>query len=182
MNASRLNQAQNFIQRLLQSSLLNVGWLLDASGVYRRLAPAGCGHQTRLFGSLEAYGERIEIIGLSKKPLLCFSCMHQLTIRCAWCGKPIFPGDPVTLYSPMDSTYVPNYSATVRHLDNPVIYVGCLRLDCAESGADRAGFWNPPDGVHRVPTAYELVLSNPDKGVIIDDVCNPSARPEFFDI
>jgi len=89
----------------------------------------------------------------------CLGCLGKMTILCAWCKEPIFIGEPVTLYTPRDGS-VPNHAKI--HDENLLQLVGCLRWNCAESGADRAGFWMPgEDGegkVERVPTPLEIVF------------------------
>lgn len=42
--------------------------------------------------------------------------------------------------------------------------MGCLRWDCAKTGADRAGFWHPPGKVFRVTTPLEMCLQNLQNG------------------
>lgn len=103
-----------------------------------------CGHGTRREGEVSAYGKTRKI----KMPLnddgkadYCLDCIGKMTIKCAWCERPIFIGDQVTLKRPATSFEMPE--GAVIHSQNPPILVGCLRLDCTESEADRAGFWLP---------------------------------------
>ncbi|TXH01059.1 MAG: hypothetical protein E6R05_06160 [Candidatus Moraniibacteriota bacterium] len=161
-----------------------LGLALDQAGAYRRYRDARCGHRTRLFGWLSAYGDDgTDWMQLGdKQPRWCIDCINALAIPCAWCGGSIYPGDPVTLYSPRDPDYQPKHEGAVRYLEDPVTYVGCLRFICAETGADRAGFWHPPQGVYRHPSALELILANPGKGVIMNDVTDPRSAPVLFDL
>ena len=49
-------------------------------------------------------------------------------------------------------------------------YVGCLRIDCALSGADRCDFWSPPGNVYRTLSPIEMILADEgtnDQGVVI---------------
>ncbi len=168
----------------LRHPLVTLGLVLDQTGVYRCYREARCGHRTRVFGWLSAYGDDgSEFMHLGDKlPHWCTDCINQLAIPCAWCGASIYPRDPVTLYSPQDPAYVPKHPDAVRYREEPVTYVGCLRWGCAESGADRAGFWHPPQGVYRQPTALELILANPGIGVIMNDVSDPRSQPVLFPI
>ncbi len=168
----------------LRHPLVTLGLILDQTGVYRRYREARCGHRTRVFGWLSAYGDDgTELMHLGDQlPHWCTDCINRLAIPCAWCGGSIYPSDPVTLYSPEDPAYVPKHPDAVRYRDDPITYVGCLRSYCAESGADRSGFWHPPQGVYRHPSALELILANPGMGVIVNDVFDPRSHPVLFPI
>ena len=99
-----------------------------------------CHHLTKRTGMITAFGETIE----SKKEgeiEYCWDCLSKMSIQCAWCGKPIHIGNPITLYSPKDSFVVPAYS--VVYSKEPLQLVGCLRWKCARTGADLAGYWVP---------------------------------------
>ncbi len=124
-----------------------------------------CGHFTKCYGWIEAFGEKIPIIQ-KREPDYCFKCLSKMTIRCAWCGKPIFICNPVTLYTPPKGFQIPQYA--VVYNDNPVQLVGCLRVICNGLGADRMGFWVPPGKVQRVLSPAEMVLNQPNS-VVIDN-------------
>lgn len=106
----------------------------------------------------------------------------HMAIRCAWCGNRIFIGDPITLYTPLTQELTQNNDFQVP--ENAVVYskdplqlVGCLGWNCAESGADRAGFWVPGENgkgrVQRVQTAYEAILCSKEPFImIVDDTCD----------
>jgi hypothetical protein len=116
---------------------------------------ARCGHEIKSQkGEVTAFGETIKTIVLVNEENVteyCHACLSRMAILCAWCGKPIFIGDPVTLYIPKDSGYRLREGSKI-YCENPLQLVGCLRWECAESGADRAGFWYPPGEVYRVLT------------------------------
>lgn len=84
-----------------------------------------------------------------------------MAVQCAWCPNLVLIGNPITLYSPCQESYVPPRRAAVFST-NPLRMVGCLGVACALTCADRAGFWVPGDGgqgqVKRVPTAFEQLL------------------------
>jgi hypothetical protein len=126
-----------------------------------------CGHHTEQYGSVSAFGHTITIqMSMNEYGSVdyCFDCISKMTIRCAWCGNPIFISDPVTLYTPYDDFKIPEYA--VINNEKPLQLVGCLRRNCADTGADRAGFWlpNPDDKgyVHRVHASYAHILDASD--------------------
>lgn len=134
---------------------------------------AGCGHKTRKKDVLNAFGQTIHCeIPIDKDGLTshCHQCLEKMTIRCAWCGKPIFIGDPVTLYLPRDKDIkMPDYAVSYKNN----AFVGCLGWDCAGSGVDRAGFWYPPGQVHRVLSPLEQCLQSGEM-VIVEDLSDMS--------
>lgn len=130
---------------------------------WRKYTADKCGHRTRRYGKVRAFGEAIRMrleLNSNNSVDYCFECLAKMAIRCAWCGRPIFIRDPVTLYIPDDDFEAPSYA--VIHRRKPLTLVGCMRFGCVDTGADRAGFWLPgEDGrgrVWRVPTVYELML------------------------
>lgn len=139
---------------------------------------ADCGHKTKKKDKVTAYGEST-VTGVpikNGKTPYCHRCIEKMAIKCAWCGHVIFIGDPITLYTPRDKDFkVPEHAVAYR--ENPLQLVGCLRWECAETGADRAGFWLPPGAVQRVPTAYEMCMQDMQNGgsgvVIIGDLSKP---------
>ena len=157
-----------------------------------RYTAAKCGHRTKRSGSVSVFGRTTT----TKMPMnkngsvdYCLDCIGKMAIRCAWCSDPILIGDPITLYSPgpragffsseepsegqktreQDGFVVPDGAVVYR--ENPLTLVGCLGWNCADTGADRAGFWLPgEDGkghVHRVQTAYEAILGAKEPSMMI---------------
>jgi hypothetical protein len=134
-----------------------------------------CDHKTKRKGKVEAFDSHtITSMPLNQSGSVdwCLKCLGKMAVRCAWCGKPIFIGDPITLYTPRGDFKVPEYA--VAYKQDPLQLVGCLRWECADTRADRAGFWLPGnDGrgqVERVPTAYAAILgSGGNYAVIIGD-------------
>lgn len=136
-----------------------------------------CGHQTYQKGQIVAFGEHTTTempLNNQRSVDWCLACIEKMAIPCAWCEKPIFIGDPVTLYSPVDKTFeIPDHA--VIYDKERLQLVGCLRWECADTGADRAGFWLPGDDgnghVERVPTAYEILQASGAKSpVVIHDI------------
>lgn len=108
--------------------------------VVRRAAIAGCGHETPLVFELVVNDHPHEFSwDKPGAPPLCKDCWAAISIRCAWCGNGIFPGNPVMLYTPKQDFQLPEYAVVVT--ENPVRVVGCLSMHCADSGADMAGHW-----------------------------------------
>jgi hypothetical protein len=110
-------------------------------------------------------------------PTYCGACLSAMAIRCGWCGQAIFIGDPVTLYSRRDGGLpeLPERAVIYDQARNTL--VGCLGWNCAETGADRAGFWlpdsqNPGQGYVKL---YESLYSRAArKGVVIvEDLSRP---------
>lgn len=129
---------------------------------------AECGHPARRRDRVSAFGENRSLTIMppfGKAPEYCHACLEKMAVCCAWCGQSIFIGDPVTLYSPRDPNYRPK-DGSHKHQDNPIQYAGCLRMNCAQSGSDRSGFWVPPGRVHRVPSPLEIAFAT-GKPVIV---------------
>jgi len=122
---------------------------------------AECGHEIKSRkGKVRAFGETIETtvpVDEQDVTAYCHACLSTMAILCAWCGKPIFIGDPVTLYTPRNGNYKPPEGSRI-YREDPLQLVGCLRWECADSGADRAGFWYPPGEVYQVLSPLEQCL------------------------
>lgn len=132
-----------------------------------------CGHETDRCGEVSAFGCTVTThmpVHEDGSVDYCLACIGKMAIRCAWCGKPIFIGDPITLYNPTPNFNIPEYAVT--YSTEPLQLVGCLRFDCARTGADRSGFWLPNDKgvgyVMRVPTIFERILSGEKFAMIRD--------------
>lgn len=101
-----------------------------------------CGHMTRIFEDRVIFGKKV-LIDLSTKDgdtiPYCHDCVEKMVIRCARCGKPIFPGDSVSIVHFEDK--IPEYA--VAHGGG---FIGCLRLDCS-CGGDFIGTWCVPGKV-----------------------------------
>lgn len=161
----------------------------------RYVVASKCGHTTALKGTVSAFGQstitKIRRDQNGSTPY-CLECLGGMAIRCAWCGNPIFIGDPITLYAPVsEESYEKRLKGqteffrvdylgmklpkgSVVYGEKPYSLVGCLRWKCADTGADRAGFWLPgSDGkgtVHRIKTVYEEFLTSDKKYIGIDDL------------
>jgi len=128
---------------------------------------AKCGHKTKLKGKVKVCGEE-EGVTLPFEPQLCIDCLEKQTIHCAWCEKPIMPGDSITLYSPRDKENFVIPEHAVIYNKERLSLVGCLRWECAEGGIDRMGYWGGKEGVQRQPSPLEMCLAT-GKAVIMPD-------------
>jgi len=112
-------------------------------------------------------------------PDYCLKCIGKMSIRCVWCGRTILIGSPITLLTPLESFNVPDYA--VKYGEGKIsAYVGCLGWDCADTGADLAGYWMPPGVVTRVQSPSEIVLQT-GKLVMVGDTRNYPASMSLHD-
>lgn len=121
----------------------------------------GCGHTSKMEKEVPV-GKEKETLKIvykpNKTPPFCLDCIEKMTIICPWCGRPIFVGDYITLYTPSNPKFkIPE--GTVVYSKNPLRLVGCQRADCAETGADYCGIWEAPGKVKRFPSALERALA-----------------------
>ena len=140
----------------------------------KRYTAEKCGHDTRRSGRIHAfdtYRSKQMPLNMNGTADWCLDCIGKMTIRCAWCGNPIFIADPITLYVPNKPDELPEYA--VRYGDDPVSVVGCMLMSCADTSADRSGFWMPGDDgkgrVARVPSPFEIMLAT-GKAQVVEDV------------
>lgn len=138
-----------------------------------------CGHSTHVKGKLKSFkasfdgGEETttEIsLKLNKngEATHCLTCIEEASIRCNWCGGTIMPGEPITLYSPAKDDFTPPEYAVEYNPDNrdKSAYVGCLRWDCAETGADMCGHWGFDKQIHRVKSPYQQALETGEPVIV----------------
>lgn len=135
-----------------------------------------CGHPTKLKGEVMAFGETITT---EMKPNedgeipFCLDCIAGMAIQCTLCGKPIFIGDPLTLFKFRDPDHpVPDYAVTY----NDEKLIGCLRDTCCDTIAERSGFWIPDEesrtgSVRRVASPFAQAMQG--QTGIIEDVNRP---------
>lgn len=131
---------------------------------------AKCSHSTKRIDRVSAFGQTTRTTIIPKKgeaPDFCHRCLEKMAICCAWCGKVIFIADPVTLYTPRDKSYQPKEHFK-KYKDNPLQYVGCLKMNCAQTGADRAGFWMPPGQVLLVLSPIEQAFLQKSPVIVAD--------------
>lgn len=119
-----------------------------------------CGHRTKMKKDIEVKGHKVTLY-VKYHPFkdvpYCLDCLEKMTITCPWCGRPIFVGDYVTLYTPTDKNFkIPE--GTIVYTKDPLRLVGCQHPDCAFSGADYSGIWEAPGSVKRIPSAIERVM------------------------
>ncbi len=153
-------------------------WMNSQSLFYKtfgRNYMCGCGHmakQKTLFIINKCRG----VYTLDKSRDYCPQCWRKAAIKCAWCGEIILPGEPITLYTPREGVTVPEYAVVYK--EAPLQLVGCLRWDCADTGASRAGFWVMPGKVQRVASPLEMLIAGVPSGsseaIVVNDISDPS--------
>lgn len=128
----------------------------------------GCGHESKLKKIVRIKDEKcaLRIVYRPGKIVpYCLDCVSKMTITCPWCGRPIFIGDYVTLYTPTNPNFKIPEGAVVYSKD-PLRLVGCQRSTCAETGADYCGVWDVPGVVKRFPSAIERAAKTRDAVVM----------------
>lgn len=161
-----------FLKRFFNQILLFINHLFSK----RYLAK--CGHKTYKRDNISAFEKSriLEIPIEDDEANDCHRCLGKMTIKCAWCEKPIFIGSPITLYSPTDKKGFKLPKHAVIYDKEKMAVVGCLRWDCVNSVIDRAGFWYPPGKVERVPSPLEIVMAT-NSCVIVQDLSDPNEIP-----
>ena len=117
---------------------------------------AECGHETVLRGMAKAFGteKEYQLREEGGKAPFCLKCLGDAAIRCAWCGKAIFPGDRVTLYTPTEKGFIKTQFVKAAYAvvhsegkegDASERLVGCMV--CALKPEDIKGFWLYPGRV-----------------------------------
>lgn len=171
-----------------------------------------CGHHTSFVGTIHVFGHSATMampMNVEGATDYCLDCIEKMSIRCAWCEDPIVVGDPITLYTPKSEKDIergfdamqkrgqiefpfvieeglgfPLPDLAVVYQQKPLQVVGCLGWDCADTGADRAGFWMPGENgkgmVRRVRTAFEEILAG-RPFVITGDLSDPSQATDLED-
>ncbi len=142
---------------------------------FGRSYECGCGHVAKRKTLVVHEGES-NVFVLPQSHEFCPDCWPKQAIKCAWCGEPIYLGDPVTLYSPNNSNFVVPAHAMV-YQQKPLQLVGCMGWDCALSGMDRAGFYVAPGKIQRVQTGMEQMLlriaGGNNEPLVISDISDP---------
>ena len=149
-----------------------------------KVTASACGHQTKIKDQITAFGETRGYILLLEngQAEYCHDCLRKMAIQCARCGKPIFIGDPITLYTtrgwelkPPIFT-IPSWAKVYSH--EPLRLVGCLRFEC-ESFGNRNGFWEVPGQVRRVQSPAELAIQSGGM-VINNDLSDPLSENQVL--
>jgi len=122
-----------------------------------------CGHKTKSMAKFNIFGEEFFIVIYTRE--YCSHCLAKMSIRCAWCGKAINVGDPITLNTPGKKSFqIPKY--TIGYGETyPTQLIGCLRDNCGDA-LYMAGFWEIPGEVFRILSQAEIALSIRDCFII----------------
>lgn len=176
-------------------------WIRNLLDRFSRTYTTPSGKRTKRRGVIDAFGEKSHIImPLNAQGTVDWTLdeIAAMTIQCAWCGRPIFISDPITLYSPVDPDSpihplipkpqkpfeVPSYA--VIYQQNPLQLIGCPRWDCAETSGDFSGQWVPDPKtrkgtVMRQANVSELLMMNPDATAVIGNIeLDGSIRTEII--
>lgn len=153
---------------------------------YAHPVMARCGHLTSL-QAIVWHGDEAKVTDMSSQdqPEVCGDCLAAMAICCGWCGEAIFIGDPVTLYRAPREKIAELPEGAVSYLADYmeggsrayISVVGCLGWNCADTGADRAGFWLPDlnrpghGHVELVESMYEIAMR--DGIAIVEDMSKP---------
>ncbi|MGH7238695.1 MAG: hypothetical protein ACREHG_01380 [Candidatus Saccharimonadales bacterium] len=120
-----------------------------------------CGHKTKLFERVKICGQMGFYRIAGKNPDYCCSCLTNMARRCPVCGNMILVGNPIRLVQILEGFILPDCAVwrdpTLR---DPEIswFVACL--ECADTVAERSGFWVPPGRVRRVKSLFQLASEN----------------------
>lgn len=153
--------------------------------LFSRSIKADCGHKARSKGTILVYGQekKFHLPWRDKSVEFCLECQAKMMTRCAWCGRGIMVGDPITMYEPLNimyqapvgsRAYVFNQEkqelAEVDPKTNRNIfsYVGCLGWNCASTGADRFGFWVAPGRPAKAMSPMEAMLLTGNTVIVSD--------------
>jgi hypothetical protein len=153
---------------------------------YAHPVRARCGHLTSL-QAIVWRGDEAKVTDMSSQdqPEVCGDCLAAMAISCAWCGEAIFIGDPVTLYSARREKIAELPEGAVLYLPDYmeggsrayITAVGCLGWNCADTGADRAGFWLPdpnrPGHGYVKPVESMYTRAMRDGIAIVEDMSKP---------
>lgn len=157
--------------------LIVVSFLLGGS--MRSAKASICGHKTKLKGEVNAFGSTTTTeMDFPDGPEYCLDCLGKMAIQCAWCGKAIFIGDPITLKVPNESFEVPEFA--VKYREDPLVLVGCLRGSCTSTIAERAGFWVPAladQGQGHVQPTGSIFAAAMSGGAAVKDITDPREEP-----
>ena len=155
-----------------------------ATAPFREVHTANiCGHKTHKKGFMLG-GESTSIMEMplakNGHPDYCLDCIGKMGIRCAWCGEPITIWSPVTLYTPKKEFKIPDYAVAYGEGEQKAL-IGCLRWDCADTGADLCGYWVPPGVVKRISSSLEIAMQT-GKMVMVGDTRNYPTSMSLHDV
>lgn len=131
---------------------------------------AECGHKTPLRGKILCFIPNFQG-GKSKRrtvnletspdgtPKLCLHCLGEASIRCAWCGGTILPGDKVTSSPPEKYFTLPSYA--VKHpasSNEKPEYIGCTHPDCNGTRWEKCGHLGSDGEIHGKKSRLQRIL------------------------
>jgi hypothetical protein len=124
--------------------------------------PAQCGHKTRLSRRLSAFGGTRRWTWRPDEHghiPYCHDCLKKMTVPCACCMGPIFPGDPIRFAVFWNKAEQgPAGVVTIKH--KPLTQMACLV--CADTIAEFNGNWMPPEGVQVKTSPFAIAAGDPN--------------------
>ncbi len=143
----RMKDFQMFVKNIknlyyITLNAINVALFKFFLRTFGKKVIAGCGHYTYLKDVVTFNGFASVIKITDKNVPYCHKCLEKMTIKCAWCGNPIFIGNRITLFSAKEIFKIPEYA--VKNEDFPGGYVGCDRMSCCDMLGELIAFWTAP--------------------------------------
>ncbi|MFM2357945.1 MAG: hypothetical protein RJA61_682 [Candidatus Parcubacteria bacterium] len=117
-----------------------------------------CGHRSPRRVKMTVFGVRVESDLQKKNDEYCPTCLAKMAIQCAWCGRPIFPDQPVTGYVLTEEKKASDFKIPPHaffYTDNQPLGGRC----CAEMFCDCIGTWKAPGYVDTKEVPYKIVRS-----------------------
>jgi hypothetical protein len=125
-----------------------------------------CGHPTRIHTLVpfENGVIDVEVPLRHNRTEYCATCLVGMTIRCAWCRRPILINSVIGLFTPPAETQMPDHA---KHVSTPSVsgYVICER--CLRPETDPVGVWVPPGAVLLPPAGPGILVLERSDGTII---------------
>lgn len=100
-----------------------------------------CGHMGYESFELHLLGVTYTISGSKRCPNCTIEYFIKDVIRCASCGLPILPDEPIALYG-LEGKHHPWTCYISKEGEPSKSVIGCLRWECCDSGAYFAGHWS----------------------------------------
>ncbi len=126
------------LKKLVQKAIQAMSFGQDR----RPLVALVCEHPATQYATISAFGD-VAITRLPTAedgiPIYCGDCITKMSCQCARCGRSIFVGDPVCIFSSVGGDI---YAAAEIFSTHPKRYVGCMRPDCAPLKGSRSGVWS----------------------------------------
>lgn len=137
-----MKHQQRLLESLLEHNLIRPLQILFS----RRKHTSLSGRSTKLCGYLRAFGQqKFIVLGLEEdgQPRYALDELEGMSIRCAFCTRPIFVEDQVTVFTRSEYGTLHPYDA-VQQWISPEEWIGCSREECGNKGKIE-GYWGPSE-------------------------------------